>query len=92
MQLGEAVPLCPPSASVVSQEALASVQERAEIVAQRLNLAGYACLEGVMNADTGSLMVTEVDALPALHPESPFLAQVPVHRCTRAEGLRRCPL
>lgn len=55
---------------------LASVQERAEIVAERLGLSGYATLEGFMDADTGNLVILSVNVLPPLDPGSPFLAQV----------------
>ena len=78
VQLGQPVRLCPPPPHIVGPEVLASVQERAEVVARQLGLSGYACLEGFMNADTGSLTVMEVTALPPLDSSSTFLTQVTV--------------
>ena len=78
VQLGQPVRLCPPPPHIVAPDVLASVQERAEVVARQLGLSGYACLEGFMNADTGSLTVMEVTTLPALDSSSTFLTQVNV--------------
>ena len=48
------------------------------MVARQLGLSGYACLEGFMNADTGSLTVMEVTTNPPLDSSSTFLTQVTV--------------
>ena len=51
--------------------------KRAEIVADKLAISGYASLEGFLCIDSGAVVVLEVDTLPPLHQTSTFLAQAP---------------
>lgn len=60
----------------MSPDLVTKVQEKAERVAQQLELSGLASLHGFINADTGDLKVMDIDTAPPLHPASPVFAQV----------------
>ena len=68
--------LCPPPEHIISPALVTRVQEKAERVAQQLELSGLASLQGYVNADTGDLKVVDIDTAPPLHPGSPVFAQV----------------
>lgn len=57
-------------------EVLAGVARRAELVADRLGLAGLASVDAFMNADTAELIVLEADVIPSFAPAADLLQQV----------------
>lgn len=72
---------------------------RAELVADRLGLAGVASVDAFMNADTAELIVLEADAVPSLAPSADLLQQARAYWscsvCRRASAAplawqRRC--
>lgn len=75
-QLGDKVPLCPPPVDLLSPEILTAIQEKAEIVATELKLAGLASIRGYVNTDTGSLTVLDVNTVPDLTTGSLIFKQV----------------
>jgi len=90
---------------VVPAEVLAGAAARAELVADRLGLAGLAAVDAFMNADTAELIVLEADPVPSLAPASDLLQQVlraprwalsfggpgcPAPLLGRQPGARRC--
>ena len=64
----------------MSPALVTKVQEKAERVAQQLELSGLASLQGFVNADTGDLKVIDIDTAPQLHQGSPVFAQVSLTR------------
>lgn len=63
----------------MSPAVVTKVQEKAERVAQQLELSGLASLQGFVNADTGDLKVIDIDTAPPLHAGSPIYRQVSLH-------------
>jgi hypothetical protein len=77
---------------VVPAEVLAGAAARAELVADRLGLAGLAAIDAFMNADTAELIVLEADPVPSLAPASDLLQQVlRASRCGAQLGGPRMP-
>ena len=75
-QDGERLRLTPPPEEVVPAEVLAGAARRAELVADRLGLAGLASVDAFMNADTAELIVLEADVTPSFAPAADLLQQV----------------
>ncbi|KAK9846551.1 hypothetical protein WJX81_006432 [Elliptochloris bilobata] len=94
LQGGERLRLTPPPEEAVPAEVLAGVARRAELVADRLGLAGMASVDAFMNADTAELIVLEADVVPSLAPSAELLQQAlaeepPLFPCELArEALR----
>ena len=66
----------PPPVDLLSPEILTAIQEKAEIVATELKLAGLASIRGYVNTDTGSLTVLDVNTVPDLTTGSLIFKQV----------------
>lgn len=75
----EVVHLSPIPPAVASASALDAARERAVAIADHLGLSGLARVDAFMHADTGELVVLEVDVLPDLSAGSPLYVQVSVH-------------
>ncbi|KAG2489232.1 hypothetical protein HYH03_012254 [Edaphochlamys debaryana] len=67
--------LCPPPPEALEPEALANACSRAVMVADRLGLRGFVQIEAFVAADTGDLVVYDINAVPDLGPDSPVWRQ-----------------
>eukprot|EP00192_Tetraselmis_astigmatica_P001783 CAMPEP_0117671742 /NCGR_PEP_ID=MMETSP0804-20121206/13512_1 /TAXON_ID=1074897 /ORGANISM="Tetraselmis astigmatica, Strain CCMP880" /LENGTH=1580 /DNA_ID=CAMNT_0005480255 /DNA_START=223 /DNA_END=4965 /DNA_ORIENTATION=+ len=75
VQSGTGVNLTPPPASIVNPEALTAARQRCELVADVLGISGVARIDTFMHADTGELVVIEVNTIPAMTPHTVLLHQ-----------------
>ncbi|XP_002983726.2 uncharacterized protein LOC9643966 [Selaginella moellendorffii] len=75
-QGGTGVNLTPPPPLICSEEAVRSCRERIELVANTLQLEGFARIDAFMNVDTGEVIVIEVNTVPGMTPSTVLIHQV----------------
>ncbi len=67
-QGGTGINITPPPAPWVKPAAVKAAQQRMELVARTLGLAGYARIDAFMHTQTGELIIIEANTVPALTP------------------------
>ena len=82
-------PVCPPPAGVLAPEVLAAACQRAVAVADRLALRGVAQVEAFVSVATGELLVTDINPVPDLGPDSVIYRQAAAAGLLPADLLRQ---
>ncbi|MBU1178092.1 hypothetical protein KJ903_02630 [Patescibacteria group bacterium] len=72
---GTGINLTPPPGQYVTESAVATAKKRAEEIAEKLGIEGYARIDAFMNVKTGELIIIEVNTLPALTPSTVLFHQ-----------------
>uniref|UniRef100_A0A061RME5 D-alanine--d-alanine ligase family protein isoform 1 n=2 Tax=Tetraselmis sp. GSL018 TaxID=582737 RepID=A0A061RME5_9CHLO len=75
VQSGTGVNLTPPPADIIVPEAQTAARQRCELIADVLGLSGIARIDAFVHADTGELVVIEVNTVPAMTPHTVLLHQ-----------------
>ena len=74
-QGGTGINLTPPPASIVAPHALEEAKRRFELVAEKLQLAGYSRIDAFMHVETGELIIIEVNTVPGQTPSTVLFHQ-----------------
>ncbi|XP_010256985.1 PREDICTED: uncharacterized protein LOC104597236 isoform X2 [Nelumbo nucifera] len=74
-QGGTGINLTPPPLSIISKEALERCKQRIEIIANTLGLEGFSRIDAFVNADTGEVLVIEVNTVPGMTPSTVLIHQ-----------------
>eukprot|EP00246_Nothoceros_aenigmaticus_P012501 TRINITY_DN3919_c0_g1_i2.p1 TRINITY_DN3919_c0_g1~~TRINITY_DN3919_c0_g1_i2.p1 ORF type:complete len:201 (-),score=26.80 TRINITY_DN3919_c0_g1_i2:474-1076(-) len=74
-QGGTGVNLTPPPPSIMSEETIKSIKQRMELVATALGLEGFARIDAFAHADTGEVIVIEVNTIPGMTPSTVLIHQ-----------------
>lgn len=74
-QGGTGINLTPPPQSIVSNEALEKCKERIELIANTLQLEGFSRIDAFVHADSGEVLVIEVNTVPGMTPSTVLIHQ-----------------
>lgn len=69
-QGGTGVNITPPPESYVSPEVIVKAKKKIEIVAQTLNISGFARIDAFLSIETGDIIVIEANTIPGLTPST----------------------
>lgn len=69
-QGGTGINITPPPTSIIKPRIVLKTRKLAEELAKRIGIKGYARIDAFMNVTTGTLIVIEVNTLPALTPST----------------------
>ena len=79
-QGGTGANITPPPPSIVKPKALTCAQHHIEKLAKEIGLKGYARIDAFLHVDSGSLLIIEVNTLPALTPSTVLFHQALAER------------
>ncbi|KAH9615346.1 hypothetical protein KSS87_014327 [Heliosperma pusillum] len=74
-QGGTGINITPPPASVISLDALDRCKQRIELIANALQLEGFSRIDAFVNADSGEVLVIEVNTVPGMTPSTVLVHQ-----------------
>lgn len=74
-QGGTGINLTPPPLSIVSKEVLATCKQRIELIANTLQLEGFSRIDAFINADSGEVLIIEVNTVPGMTPSTVLIHQ-----------------
>lgn len=74
-QGGTGINLTPPPFSIISNEALMSCKQRIELIANTLQLEGFSRIDAFVNADSGEVLIIEVNTVPGMTPSTVLIHQ-----------------
>jgi D-alanine-D-alanine ligase-like ATP-grasp enzyme len=74
-QGGTGVNITPPPAEIISRKNLNKVKRSVELVAQKLDIRGYARIDIFTQIKTGNIIVIEINTLPGLTPSTVIFHQ-----------------
>ncbi|XP_047316418.1 uncharacterized protein LOC124920059 [Impatiens glandulifera] len=74
-QGGTGINLTPPPLSIISKEALATCKQRIEVIANTLQLEGFSRIDAFINADSGEVLIIEVNTVPGMTPSTVLIHQ-----------------
>lgn len=74
-QGGTGINLTPPPLSIMSNEALEKCKQRIELIANTLQLEGFARIDAFVDVDTGEVLVIEVNTVPGMTPSTVLIHQ-----------------
>lgn len=74
-QGGTGINLTPPPTSIMSNEALEQCKKHIELIANTLQLEGFARIDAFVNVDSGEVLVIEVNTVPGMTPSTVLIHQ-----------------
>ncbi|WCJ27957.1 D-alanine--D-alanine ligase family [Euphorbia peplus] len=74
-QGGTGINLTPPPVSIVSNEALEKCKQHIELIANTLQLEGFSRIDAFLNADSGEVLIIEVNTVPGMTPSTVLIHQ-----------------
>ncbi|KAL3536586.1 hypothetical protein ACH5RR_005047 [Cinchona calisaya] len=74
-QGGTGINLTPPPLSIISNEALERCKQRIELIANTLQLEGFSRIDAFVNADSGEVLIIEVNTVPGMTPSTVLIHQ-----------------
>ncbi|KAL8102115.1 uncharacterized protein LOC141678502 [Apium graveolens] len=74
-QGGTGINLTPPPLSIMSNEALMKCKQRIELIANTLELEGFSRIDAFVNADSGEVLIIEVNTVPGMTPSTVLIHQ-----------------
>ncbi|XP_062094865.1 uncharacterized protein LOC133800815 [Humulus lupulus] len=74
-QGGTGINLTPPPLSIISNEALTRCKQRIELIASTLQLEGFSRIDAFVNADSGEVLIIEVNTVPGMTPSTVLIHQ-----------------
>lgn len=74
-QGGTGINLTPPPPSIISKDALENCKRRIELIANALELEGFSRIDAFINADSGEVLVIEVNTVPGMTPSTVLIHQ-----------------
>ncbi|XP_027176337.1 uncharacterized protein LOC113775590 [Coffea eugenioides] len=74
-QGGTGINLTPPPLSIISNEALEKCKQRIELIANTLQLEGFSRVDAFVNADSGEVLIIEVNTVPGMTPSTVLIHQ-----------------
>ncbi|XP_030480547.1 uncharacterized protein LOC115697615 [Cannabis sativa] len=74
-QGGTGINLTPPPLSIISDEALTRCKQRIELIANTLQLEGFSRIDAFVNADSGEVLIIEVNTVPGMTPSTVLIHQ-----------------
>eukprot|EP00249_Psilotum_nudum_P012294 c23702_g1_i1 orf=265-3186(+) len=74
-QGGTGVNLTPPPPSIVREAAVNACRQRIQLVASALELEGFARIDAFLHAETGEIIVIEVNTVPGMTPSTVLIHQ-----------------
>ncbi|XP_049401316.1 uncharacterized protein LOC125865171 [Solanum stenotomum] len=74
-QGGTGINLTPPPPSIMSSAALERCKKRIELIANTLQLEGFSRIDAFVHADTGEVLIIEVNTVPGMTPSTVLIHQ-----------------
>ncbi|KAI5663000.1 hypothetical protein M9H77_22323 [Catharanthus roseus] len=74
-QGGTGINLTPPPQSIISNGALEKCKQRIELIANTLQLEGFSRIDAFVHADSGEVLVIEVNTVPGMTPSTVLIHQ-----------------
>ncbi|XP_031284860.1 uncharacterized protein LOC116143550 [Pistacia vera] len=74
-QGGTGINLTPPPASIIRNEALEKCKQHIELIANTLQLEGFSRIDAFVNADSGEVLIIEVNTVPGMTPSTVLIHQ-----------------
>ncbi|MCD7449314.1 hypothetical protein HAX54_051056 [Datura stramonium] len=74
-QGGTGINLTPPPPSIMSSVALGRCKKRIELIANTLQLEGFSRIDAFVHADTGEVLIIEVNTVPGMTPSTVLIHQ-----------------
>ncbi|GLJ38718.1 hypothetical protein SUGI_0789120 [Cryptomeria japonica] len=74
-QGGTGINLTPPPVSIIREDALQACIKRIEILANTLGLEGFSRIDAFVHADTGEVLIIEVNTVPGMTPSTVLIHQ-----------------
>ncbi|KAK3029514.1 hypothetical protein RJ639_037535 [Escallonia herrerae] len=74
-QGGTGINLTPPPSPIISNEALLRCKQRIELIANTLQLEGFSRIDAFVNADSGEVLIIEVNTVPGMTPSTVLIHQ-----------------
>lgn len=74
-QGGTGINLTPPPPSIMSSAALERCKKRIELIANTLQLEGFSRVDAFVHADTGEVLIIEVNTVPGMTPSTVLIHQ-----------------
>ncbi|KAK4377605.1 hypothetical protein RND71_003901 [Anisodus tanguticus] len=74
-QGGTGINLTPPPSSIMSSAALGRCKKHIELIANTLQLEGFSRIDAFVHADTGEVLIIEVNTVPGMTPSTVLIHQ-----------------
>ncbi|XP_044474027.1 uncharacterized protein LOC123207768 [Mangifera indica] len=74
-QGGTGINLTPPPASIISNDTLEKCKQHIELIANTLQLEGFSRIDAFVNADSGEVLIIEVNTVPGMTPSTVLIHQ-----------------
>ncbi|CAI9097201.1 OLC1v1033574C1 [Oldenlandia corymbosa var. corymbosa] len=74
-QGGTGINLTPPPLSIISDVALEKCKQRIQLIANTLQLEGFSRIDAFVHADTGEVLIIEVNTVPGMTPSTVLIHQ-----------------